>query len=229
MVKYDNILKAIEEYIEKCLKYETYKYTNANGETFNIEIAEIHKRTSFFKRLKEAKKTQPAESKWRVITNTPNGEEIGLEHWDNCRMFATKDGSTIAIQDNGTIISVCKNHDSKDNMAGLMQFAVDNGGDKLDTFDGNYGFYKHCGFEVMSWTPFSSYGQSMTGNREDAPYGWDSKIDNEEPIIFMGYTGNNENLSIDEAIKEKANIYKNNPPADTYEEAVDERERAFEN
>lgn len=228
MVKYDTILRTIDEYV-KCLKYETYTYTNNNGKTFNIEIAEIHKRTSFYKRLKESKETQPKESKWRVITHDPKGKELGLEHWENCRMFATKDRSTIAIQEDGTIISVCKNHNSQDNMAGLMQFAIENGGNKLDTFDGNYGFYKHCGFDVISWTTFSSYGQSMTGNKNDSPYGWDNSIDNEEPIIFMGYTGKHENLSIDETISKKRDIYKNTPPSDTYENAVKERERAFEN
>lgn len=229
MVKYDNILKAIEEYTEKCLKYETYTYTNREGRKFNIEIAQIHKRTSFYKRLKEAKETQPEESKWRVITHTPNGEELGLEHWDNCRMFATKKGSTIAIQQDGTIISVCKNHNSNDNMAGLMQFAVENGGDKLDTFDGNHSFYEHCGFKPISWTTFSSYGHAMTGNREDTPYGWNDKIDKTEPIMFMGYTGEHTTLSQNEAIQAKTEFYTNNAPSYTYEDGVQERERAFEN
>ncbi len=222
MVKYETLIRIIEKSINdtyKCLQYETYEYINSKGEKVVLEIAQLKKRDSFFNRLLKARETQPKESKWRVLGYEPNGEKLGLEHWDNCRMFTTKNGSTVAIQDDGTIISVCKNNNSDDNMRALIQFAVDNGGDKLDTFDGNYGFYRYCGFEALSWTPFESYS-------ENGPYDWNDGMSHREPIMFMGYTGKSDKLGVDDAISEKGKFYRDNTPFlgdNAYDDGVAER------
>lgn len=80
-----------------------------------------------------------------------------ISFFDNCRMFITKNGSTIAIRDDGDIISVCANNSGnvKDSSSSLLKFATTKGGTKLDSFAGNYEFYRHCGFEPVSHVKFN--------------------------------------------------------------------------
>ena len=97
-------------------------------------------------------------------------------------MFITKNGSTIAIRDDGDIISVCANNSGnvKDSSSSLLKFATTKGGTKLDSFDGNYKFYRHCGFEPVIHVKF---------NEEYAPSGWVKERDALEHVIFFKYTG----------------------------------------
>lgn len=221
MVKYRNIIKAIEQTLEqedllKCLNYEEFKYTNSKGEEIIIEIAEIKQRPSFRNRLLEAYNYQ-MEDGWRVDAYEDNDTPLPIENWEGCRMFVTKSGSTIAIRDDGDIISVCKNLKNipSDNMKALMQFAVENGGTKLDSFDGNWGFYRACGFEPVSWIHFNE-DYAPTG-----PNGWIKGKNLTEPIVFMKYTGKEARLSPQQAINDKKNFYEN-VIANTGENAYDE-------
>ncbi len=221
MVKYNYIIKAIEQTLEqeelsKCLKYIEYKYVNSKGEEIIIEIAELKQRPSFQKRLLEAYNYQMADG-WRVDAYEDQDTPIPVDNWKNCKMYVTKSGSTIAIRDDGDIISVCKNLKNipSDNMKALMQFAVENGGTKLDSFDGNWGFYRACGFEPVSWIHF---------NEEYAPQGPNGWIRGKnllEPIVFMKYTGKDSRLSPQDAIKEKKDFYENTV-ANTGEDAYDD-------
>ncbi|MGI6157667.1 MAG: hypothetical protein ACOYH4_04260 [Saccharofermentanales bacterium] len=61
-----------------------------------------------------------------------------------------------------------------------MDEAVRQGGLKLDTYEGNYVFYRKCGFEPVSWTKFYDAWRQMTGNLNNR----------KENIIFFKYTGN---------------------------------------
>ena len=229
MVKYNTIIQIIEqnlnEDIAKCLKYTKYKYTNSKGEEIIMEIAEISKKPSFQKRLLEAYNYQ-MEDGWRVDAYEDDDTPIPPENWEGCKMFVTKSGSTLAIREDGDIISVCKNLEKipSDNMRAFMQFAVENGGTKLDSFDGNWGFYRACGFEPVSWIEF---------NREYAPKGpngWQSRTDLTEPIVFMKYTGNTKRLSSADARKEKGDFYKNvvvNSGENAYDDAYRIRDESM--
>lgn len=225
MVKYNTILQIIEQNLKKCLKYKEYKYVNSKGQTITLEIAEITRKPSFQKRLLEAYNYQMRDG-WRVDAYEDDDTPIPPENWENCKMYVTKSGSTLAIREDGDIISVCKNLEKipSDNMRGFMQFAVENGGTKLDSFDGNWGFYRACGFEPVSWIEF---------NEEYAPKGpngWQSRNDLTEPIVFMKYTGNSKRLTPSEAIKEKENFYKNvvvNVGEDAYDDAYRIRDESM--
>lgn len=105
-----------------------------------------------------------------------------ISFFDNCRMFITKNGSIIAIRDDGDIISVCANNSGnvKDCSSSLLKFATTKGGTKLDSFAGNYEFYRHCGFEPVSHVKF---------NEEYAPSNWVKGRDDSEHVIFFKYTG----------------------------------------
>lgn len=129
--------------------------------------------------------------------------------FDNCRMFITKNGSTIAIRDDGDIISVCANNSGnvKDRSSSLLKFATTKGGTKLDSFAGNYEFYRHCGFEPVSHVKF---------NEDYAPPGWIKQRDEPEHVIFFKYTGKQSKYGT------KDNFYDNVPPVtgdDSYDKA----------
>ena len=116
----------------------------------------------------------------------------------------------MAVEPNGNIISVCKNKDDKDvNGTALIQYALQNGGDRLDAFSFLYGFYIKQGFEPVSWTPF---------NEEYAPEGWNKNRDEPEPVIFYKYTGKVTNETFEE--------FKNRvKPSSDYDEAMSIRDK----
>ncbi|MBR1870839.1 MAG: hypothetical protein IJ802_03335 [Kiritimatiellae bacterium] len=90
-------------------------------------------------------------------------------------------GSVFSIAGGCDIISVCKKSGDGMNATNLMKAAVEAGGDRLDSFDGNHAFYRRCGFEPVSWTPF---------NEQYAPEGWTKGRDRPEDVVFYAYTGN---------------------------------------
>lgn len=135
-------------------------------------------------------------------------------------MFVTEHGSTIAIGEDGDIISVCAYKNAKgesvDSTRALLEFATKNGGDRFDSFDGNYGVYRRCGFEPVSHIEF---------NEEYAPPGWVKERDLEEHVIFFKYTGEEvHNAKPDE-------FYENVRPItgdDAYDKAYAVRDRSIE-
>ena len=133
-------------------------------------------------RLKAAKQEVLPEKAWRV-DDTYTAEDY--EHY-NCECIAVGQGSCVAVkhggEDDGDIISVCASSKDKGAVNGkqLMKIAVSHGGTKLDSFEGNHGFYLKCGFEPVSWCRF---------DREYAPHDWKPGRDKEEPVIFYKYTG----------------------------------------
>lgn len=230
MVTKEVVYKIITEVINnksllKCLKYETYTYTNSKGEQIEIQIAEVHKKPTFRDRLLEAYNYQMVDG-WRVDAYEDDNNPLPVENWENCRMFVTKSGSTIAIREDGDIISVCKNLSNipSDNMKAVMQFAVEHGGTKLDSFDGNWGFYRACGFEPVSWIQFNP-DYSPRG-----PNGWINGTNHQEPIVFMKYTGNSKSLSSTDALEEQRNFYQNvvaNTGEDAYDDAYALRDESM--
>ncbi len=147
-----------------------------NADAYTIEVQELTDKELFLDKLKKAAASQPADKSWRV--DIPDD----ISFFDNCRMFITKNGSTIAIRDDGDIISVCANNSGnvKDRSSSLLKFATTKGGTKLDSFEGNYEFYRHCGFEPVTHVEF---------NEDYAPPGWIKERDDLEHVIFFEYTG----------------------------------------
>lgn len=142
-------------------KNRTTLFKRVNGEQFAGELRSAYDRTS-------------PDDKWRVAVNDHTAEE-----YDGMKCFVTENGSTVAIKPNGDIISVCKNPTGVDRGSTLLEFAIDNGGTKLDSYDGNHAFYSKMGFEPVSWTEFNKkYVQSAWYT-----YG------EPENVIFYKYTG----------------------------------------
>ena len=140
----------------------------------NSRITEV-KPKSFRNTLINAKESQDANKRWRVDVHDLNDY---IE--DNDRLFVTRGGSTIAVTPSGDIISVCKN--TKDSIFGseLLARAVQMGGVKLDSYEGNHKFYTKNGFEPVSWCEW---------NEKFKPDDWNENRDKREPIIFYRYVG----------------------------------------
>ena len=106
----------------------------------------------FVNDLDEARGSRPDIDKWRV-DNTHTPEELAER---GCRCYVSKGGSTVAVDKNGDIISVCKRAgDTSVRGQDLLREAVRMGGNRLDSFGGNHDFYVRCGFEPVSYTPFN--------------------------------------------------------------------------
>lgn len=155
-----------------------------------------------------AKASCPPDKRWRVDVHDP-------EEYEGVNLHVTRGGSTVAVTSDGDIISVCKMAGDTARGTELVELAVKNGGVKLDSFDGNHKFYtEKCGFEPVSWTPF---------DKQYAPPGWKESGASPENVIFYKYTGNKNQPSLDEFLK-------NTPPCtgvDGYDKAKDIRDKSL--
>lgn len=139
----------------------------------------LNKTTSdkFVKDLDKARDTRPVQDKWRV-DNTHTSKELDER---GCKCYTSKGGSTVAVDKNGDIISVCKaKGDRTTTGADLLSYAVRMGGRKLDSFYGNDRFYVNNGFQAVSYTPF---------NKAYAPAGWKESGCKGESVVFYKYVG----------------------------------------
>lgn len=162
------------KYIEELLNNGYHKYT-PKGRPHGIYIKNITGESELFRKsLLKSKATNTDLDKWRVDVHD-------AKDYDECELFITDQDSTIAIKPNGDIISVCASQHPKDSGEALLRYAVAKGGIKLDSYDGNYKFYRKCGFEPVSYCEF---------DEEFAPEGWKKERDRPEDIIFFKYTGN---------------------------------------
>lgn len=152
----------------------------------------------FAKAIKEAKTTVQIERAWRVDAHSK-------EDYNDVNTFVTKGGSCVAIRPNGDIISVCKNrNDTESKGSDLIQFAVHNGGEKLDSYSSNHGFYAKNGFEPICYISF---------NEAYAPPDWRKGIDKPEDIVFYKYRGYKHETKWD-TVKKKVKHF------DDYDEAM---------
>lgn len=147
-----------------------------------------------------------------------------VEYYEKCRCFLVNAGCAgCAVTDDGNIISVFKN----DNMAksdnvekiskALLKTAVENGGTKLDCFDGflTQNYIKN-GFIPDVKIPF---------NREFAPTDWDYERDGEPYIMFFHKDIENSLQSLNLTNKDEIKKYiENIPVMDDYDEAYNYRD-----
>ena len=146
---------------------------------------------TFAQKLKEAKATIDKEDTWRLdLHDAKHYEKI------NAKCFITPVGSTVAIAEDGDIISVC-HHEKDGNIRGkdLIKFAISQGGIKLDCYEGIKVFYEKCGFvkyDEWEWNP------------QYAPPDWDPNYCKEENVILLKIPIN----CLDESEISKLNINK---------------------
>lgn len=131
--------------------------------------------TEFAETISKAKNNIPEEIKWRVDVKP-------VKEYSHCKaLLRTKGGSCVAVKENGNIVSLCRpDTDTRTRGRDCLKKAREKGGDRLDSFDGNWSFYVNNGFEPISWTPF---------NEDYAPDGWKKDRDQPENVVFFAYTG----------------------------------------
>lgn len=155
-------------------------YSNDDGKT----LYRHPKPEEFQKKLEEAKESQLPENKWRVDSTH------SLSEYDKDQLYVTPNGSVVAIDPDGDIISLCKKIPNGESGHSILQLAISKGGNRLDAFGKRlYEFYTRNGFEPVSWTKFSTAA---------APSDWRNGIDQEEDIVFYKYTGKSVSMSYNE-------------------------------
>lgn len=124
--------------------------------------------------LISAKESNKDLDRWRV-------EVKDESEYNDCKLFVSDGGSTVAIKPDGDIVSVCKHQGSTEKGSELLAKAVAEGGDRLDAFGrGLFTFYTRNGFEPISRVDFSE---------PYAPPDWVKGRDKHEPVIFYKYVG----------------------------------------
>lgn len=194
--------------------YEWIKHTTSDGKR-TIKVREVKDSKEFKQYLEEAYESQPKKACWRVDLDYSPDDYIKK----GCKMYVTENGSTIAIKPDGDIISVCSKlgpNGEHDNARALLEFAVKKGGTKFDSYDGNYGFYRRCGFEPCTWTKGNPeyYPDLWKENHKKGKEGFD-----EEDIIFFKYTGKQSKYTEVEEFKEA-----NKDKCLEYDDAYDKRD-----
>jgi hypothetical protein len=146
------------------------------------------------------------------------------EEYKDMKLFIVNAGAAgIAVKKDGDVISVFKNPDMarKDDIEKinkeLLLTAIDNGGKKLDCFDGFLPeLYSRFGFEPGCWIKF---------NDEFAPEGWDFERDGRPDILFMIHNGDTvETIKRKQAqgeYKKYAEIKEATPYVENYDKAVE--------
>ena len=185
--------------------------TSAPPSTPPIKMNVTKSSGDYVGKLTDAKKSLPEDqAPWRV-TQYKDGDEFDDWH-PGAKMFHTDGGSTIAVTLDGDIVGVC--HHEGDPVRGkeLLKHAVDNGGKKLDAYEGLFGFYTKCGFEPVSWCKW---------DEKFAPGDWKKGRDNPENIIFYKYTGNRSQY------KSASEFFGSVKASKDYDAAKDERDKGM--
>lgn len=120
---------------------------------------------------------------WRVDAKPAD------EYKDAKALLVTEGGSCAAVKADGDIVSLCKREGDPIRAKEILAEAVARGGDRFDSFEGNWDLYTKNGFEPVSWTPW---------NDDYAPAGWSIDAGNKrEDVIFFRYSGKMKDLGLD--------------------------------
>lgn len=176
-------------------------------------------------KAKNAVKEFHPDSAWRVADG-----DYSVEDYSTFKNFESKGGSVVSVKPDGDIVSVCHDpHDEETSGRDILRNAVLMGGNKLDSFSGNHGFYCKCGFEPVSWCDFDDeYAPEDWLRRngiEPGDTSWFGRSDKtlrqkREPIIFYRYTG--------KVTTESAKDFCNRvPPSNDYMAAEEARDEAI--
>ena len=191
-------------------KRERHKAKDVDGYQHD-ELQQVSTR-EFAETFYDTKKAQThanPEGAWRV--SDVNAAEFDQYHPD-AKCYITSGKSTLAVTKDGDIVAVCKHPDDMCHGKELMAIAVEKGGCKLDSYDGNHKFYTKCGFEPVSWCKW---------NDKYTPDDWKEGRDRKEDIIFYRYTGKKD---INDSAKD---FKKNTAPNQDYDEACNKRDETI--
>jgi len=211
--------KIVDFLEERCLGYhrliEKEDIVSSENRGPNLNVHHINDSEVFNRAISAAKEDNDHGA--FVHTYTP-------QEYKDMKLFVVNAGAAgIAVKKDGDIVSVFKNPDmaQKDDIEKinkeLLLTAIDNGGKKLDCFDGFLPeLYSKFGFEP---------GCRIKFNDEFAPESWDFKRDCRPDILFMIHNGDTvAEIKRKQALVEYKNyvdIKETIPYAENYDEAVE--------
>ena len=154
------------------------------------------------------KKGYPPDS-WRVDVHEKE------DYDQNTDTFHTPGGSVVAVvkttddwHTKGDIISACVKPHSNEKGSDILKIAIANGGNRLDSFEGNHDFYTKNGFEPVSWCKWDDEfapDEWKALNKGFRPGISDGKLSvPREDVIFYRYTGKSSNESAEDFKKRVA-------------------------
>ena len=121
--------------------------------------------------LKEAKSSIDEWIAWRVQTYDPKYYESA-----NAKCYITERGSTIAVAQDGEILSFCRHNDDKIRGNELVYFARDElGGNHLECYEAFEDFYQKCGFQEI---------YRLKWDDRMAPKDWKPEFGKEDIVFF---------------------------------------------
>lgn len=185
--------------------------------------------------LTDAKESRPEQDRFRVTC--PTEDEFVKEH-PGAVCHVTPGGSTCAVALDGDIVSVCKKRGDRSVTGGdLLKMAVEAGGVKLDSYDGNHEFYNAHGFTPVSWCHWAdeAAGEHWLNPDWREANGLPEDITTEqlraipdsqlkvprEDVVFYRYTGDStEQISLEDFKKQV-------PASRGYDEAKKRRDDSF--
>lgn len=183
-------------------------------DSINGNVGHIGKQSepkSYCDTLNKAKEACRSDISWRVDKQTP--ENIAENH-PGAKCYTTDGGSAYAIDEKGDIFGLCKNPNDSRRGVDILAEAVERGGTKLDSYDGNHRFYSESGFEAVSWCKW---------NDDFKPDGWNEKDHKREDIVFYKYVGK-ENVTT----RSLADFKKKVKPSSDYDMAKEARDLKME-
>ena len=156
---------------------EYREFTTEDGK-HTINVREITDKREFLKILEENTKNIPSDKRWRVDSPQTEKEIKDWLKWhEGVKMYVTENGTTGAVMPNGDMIALSSSVSGEG--AAMFEWQIQHGGRMLDSYDGNYGLYRHLGVMPVSYTPFN----------EQYAKGWNKYTNRPEDVVFMVYGG----------------------------------------
>lgn len=143
--------------------------------------------------------------------------------YGNMKTFLSDNGKTgIAVKPDGDIVSVFNAPDSGHKKATntLLPFAIENGGNKLDNYDGKLSeLYEKFGFEPVAKVKFDP---------QYAPADWNYERDGQPDIIFWRHNGDSADVVAENIGNYPIHDLSQVPYFDSYDEAAAYRDSLIE-
>lgn len=185
-----------------------------NNEIEPVPMRHVGSGEEFHRAISEAKQTN---------THGAYVTAYDAADYGNMKTFLSDNGKTgIAVKPDGDIVSVFNAPDSGHKRATdtMIPFAIENGGNKLDNYDGKLSWlYQKFGFEPVAKVKFDP---------QYAPADWNYERDGQPDIIFWKHNGDSADVVAENIGNYPIHDLSQVPYFDSYDEAAAYRDSLIE-
>ena len=185
-----------------------------NNEIEPVPMRHVGSGEEFHTAISQAKQTNP----YGAYVTAYDAADYG-----NMKTFLSDNGKTgIAVKPDGDIVSVFNAPDSGHKRATdtMIPFAIENGGNKLDNYDGKLSeLYEKFGFEPVAKVKFDP---------QYAPADWNYERDGQPDIIFWRHNGDSADVVAENIGNYPIHDLSQVPYFDSYDEAAAYRDSLIE-